>query len=316
MLIRNIAIIGNQSITKFLINYLKKRKVNIKYLITLKNKIKFNITDPVEFENIDKKKKIFVESYNLKSSKDFIKLKKLKIDFLLVFGWSRLIPEWLLKHIKISTLGVHAGIFNPPRSRGRAVFNWSLIGSYNKMIFYIMELKKGIDDGDIFIKKKQKISILDDIDSLYSKNAIISSNMFFKVIKKWRYFNKNRYKQNNYNSSFFPKRNPEDAYINWHHSAEQIFNLVIAVKDPYPGAFTYLNDKKIYIEKVVPFDINFKGKFKNGEVVIKFSNEKFVVKCKNSFLLVQKIKVDKKINLKENQILKSSNVKLFNFKKI
>ena len=44
-------------------------------------------------------------------------------------------------------------MFNPPRCRGRAVFNWSMILNFKKLIVYAMELKPGIDDGDIFIKK-------------------------------------------------------------------------------------------------------------------------------------------------------------------
>ena len=35
---KSIAIIGNQSITKFLIDFFKDKKIKIKYLITLKNK--------------------------------------------------------------------------------------------------------------------------------------------------------------------------------------------------------------------------------------------------------------------------------------
>ena len=124
------------------------------------------------------------------NEQDKNKIMKLKIDFLIVFGWSRLIPEWLLNNIKISTLGVHAGMYNPPRSRGRAVFNWSIIGNFKKMTFYIMELKPGIDNGNIFIKYPADISLHDDIETLYMKNSIISSEMFYNVIKNWKYFKK------------------------------------------------------------------------------------------------------------------------------
>ena len=44
------------------------------------------------------------------------------------------------------------------------------------MTAYAMELKPGVD-GDIFIKKIS-ISQQDDINSLYLKNAIVSSEFF------------------------------------------------------------------------------------------------------------------------------------------
>ena len=55
---KSIAIIGNQSITKFLIDFFKDKKIKIKYLITLKNKKKYKITDP--FEITDKKLEKFM----------------------------------------------------------------------------------------------------------------------------------------------------------------------------------------------------------------------------------------------------------------
>ena len=70
-------------------------------------------------------------------------------------------------------------MFGPPRCRGRAVFNWSIILNFQKMTAYAMELKPGVDDGDIFIKKIS-ISQQDDINSLYLKNAIVSSEFFLR----------------------------------------------------------------------------------------------------------------------------------------
>ena len=45
---KSIAVIGNQSITKFLVDFFKDKKIKIKYLITLKNKKKYKITDPLK----------------------------------------------------------------------------------------------------------------------------------------------------------------------------------------------------------------------------------------------------------------------------
>ena len=312
---KSIAIIGNQSITKFLIDFFKDKKIKIKYLITLKNKKKYKITDP--FEITDKKlEKIYVNSYSLMNEQDKNKIMKLKIDFLIVFGWSRLIPEWLLNNIKISTLGVHAGMYNPPRSRGRAVFNWSIIGNFKKMTFYIMELKPGIDNGNIFIKYPADISPHDDIETLYMKNSIISSEMFYNVIKNWKYFKKNKIVQKNYKATYLPKRTPKDGFINWNRSCQEVHNFIKALKNPYPGAFSFLKNKKIIIQDAIPFELNIKGKFSSGEIVYLFPNKNFVIRCKKSFLLVRKYSSEKKINIKPKYILNSSNFKKFDFSKI
>lgn len=312
---KKIAVIGNQSITKFLIDFLEKKKIKIKYLITLKNKIKFKITDPFEIQNKNLKK-IYVNSYNLKNKQDVKRISKLDIDFLIVFGWSRLIPEWLINFVKISVLGVHAGMYNPPRSRGRAVFNWSIIGNFKKMTFYCMELKPGIDDGNIFIKQKVPISNYDDIETLYMKNAIISSEMFFKVLKKWEYYKKYKVIQKNNKATYLPKRNPDDGFINWNTSSYEIYNFIKALKKPFPGAFSFIKNTKIIIDEAIPFDLSLKGKFSPGEIVYLFPNKNFVVKCKNSFLLIKKFSSENKIKINQKIKLKSSKIRKFDFSKI
>ena len=312
---KNIAVIGNQSITKFLVDFLKEKKIKVKYLITLKNKSNYGVTDSFKF-NEDEFKKIYVNSYSLTKKQDVDKLQKLKIDFLIVFGWSRLIPEWLIKNVKISVLGVHAGMYAPPRSRGRAVFNWSVIGNFKKMIFYCMELKPGIDDGNIFLKQKSNITVYDDIETIYMKNSIISSEMFFKVIKNWNYYKKNKFPQRNSGATYLPKRTPEEGFINWNLPCNYIYNFIKALKKPYPGAFTFLKDSKIIIEESIPFELNIKGKFSYGEIIYVFPNKNFVIKCRKGFLLIKKYRSGKKIKIEPKLKLKSSTIKEFNFKKI
>ncbi len=305
----SIAIIGNSKITKFLIDYLHNNKIKIKYLITLRNKHKYKITDPYVFKN-QKIKIIYVNSYDLKDKNDYSKLKKLNIDFLLVFGWSRLIPKWLLKIAKKSTIGVHAGMFGPPRCRGRAVFNWSIILNFKKMTAYAMELKPGVDDGDIFIKKKISISQQDDINSLYLKNAIVSSEFFFKIIKYWNFFYKNKKSQNNKLATYLPKRNPDDSFINWRQSSKEVYNFIRALKDPYPNAFTIHNNKKIYITEAIEFHYNNKSNFKPGEVIFKYGEYQFVVKCKKGFILVKFLKSTHIKSIKIKTILLSNKKKI------
>jgi methionyl-tRNA formyltransferase len=43
------------------------------------------------------------------------------------------------------------------------------------------------------------------------------------------------------------KRQPEDNSINWGLSTDQIYNLIRAVSDPYPGAVTTLNAQPLRI---------------------------------------------------------------------
>jgi len=45
----------------------------------------------------------------------------------------------------------------------------------------------------------------------------------------------------------FGRRRPADGLIDWSRSSWRIYNLVRAVTRPFPGAFTYLKGKRIFI---------------------------------------------------------------------
>ncbi|MBX9330568.1 NAD-dependent epimerase/dehydratase family protein, partial [Serratia marcescens] len=47
--------------------------------------------------------------------------------------------------------------------------------------------------------------------------------------------------------SYFGRRTAADGEILWHKSAKEINNLVRAVTEPYPGAFSYLGQRKLIV---------------------------------------------------------------------
>jgi len=63
--------------------------------------------------------------------------------------------------------------------------------------------------------------------------------------------------------SYFGGRKPADGLIDWTKSAIQIYNLIRGVTHPYPGAFTWLDGKKVIIWQAWPVE----GKGKPGKIV-------------------------------------------------
>jgi methionyl-tRNA formyltransferase len=48
-------------------------------------------------------------------------------------------------------------------------------------------------------------------------------------------------------ATYFGRRRPEDGQIDWSRPAPVIYNLVRAVTHPFPGAYTYLEGKKLFV---------------------------------------------------------------------
>ena len=68
----------------------------------------------------------------------------------------------------------------------------------------------------------------------------------------------------------------------------QIRNFVRAQTKPYPGASSYIDDCKIKIWSVIPFDIEIKQEFETGVVVKIFNKNDILVKTQESFMLIDK----------------------------
>ena len=80
--------------------------------------------------NACQKKKIpyyEVASYNLSNEKDNQLLLTLDIDILLVSGWQRLVPEYLIEHCRVCIIGAHGSPLGITKGRGRSPQNWALM---------------------------------------------------------------------------------------------------------------------------------------------------------------------------------------------
>ena len=53
--------------------------------------------------------------------------------------------------------------------------------------------------------------------------------------------------QDDAQATYFGGRKPEDGRIDWRQTSQQIFNLIRAVTDPYPGAFTDVDGSRLMV---------------------------------------------------------------------
>src|SRR5262245_35849948 len=174
----NIAVAGNQWITRYLIEALTEQGSAPRLLLNMGPEWADRISG---YENLEATaNKIGASlcrplSYGLTSDADKAELSGRNLDVLFVFGWQRLIPEWLIRACKIGAFGVHGGPKPPPRCRGRAVFNWAILLGCDKFHMYAFRLTPGIDDGDIVGQATFDILPADDILTVYHKNCIVTS---------------------------------------------------------------------------------------------------------------------------------------------
>jgi methionyl-tRNA formyltransferase len=273
------------------VNYLLINGVKITHLVSLTpEQAHFsNVSGYKYFEPLAQKfnvKIFYPNEYSMKNESDLSFFEKEKFDLLIVCGWQRLIPENILKTLKIGGIGSHGSSELLPKGRGRSPVNWSIIEGKTQFISQLFLLTPGIDDGDILDYQTFDINQWDTCQTIYYKISLVMKQSLLTLIPNILLNNFSRTSQQG-EPTFYPKRTPEDGLIDWKNSVNQIHNFIKALTKPYPGAFSFVKKQKTMIWKAQPFDskISFTN-MKLGEVIEKFSTGDFVVKCTDGTLLV------------------------------
>lgn len=202
----------------------------------------------------NKIKMVVVDDYQLKN--DEILFAREKLDLLFVIGWERLLPNKILSSIKFGCFGMHGSYRGLPYGKGRSPMNWALITGKKKFITHLFRYDVGIDSGEIYGTETFDILSLDTIKDLHLKNCDAMINLSEKLIENIRSGQKLHFiTQNNRESTFYPKRNPDDGEIDWNASSELICRFVNALSSPYPPSFSHVHDGllRYYFETCLSF---------------------------------------------------------------
>jgi methionyl-tRNA formyltransferase len=273
------------------LEFLLEQNITISYIVSLDDEQakKWNVSGYCSFDKLSKKYNIpiyYPKSYSLKEKEDLDFFQHHSFDLLILGGWQRLIPDDVLSTLKIGGVGVHGSSEMLPKGRGRSPVNWSLIEGKNKYILQLFLMTPGIDDGDILDFQTFDINKWDTCRTLYYKISIVQKQKLLELIPKLIKNKFNRIPQTG-EPTFYPKRTPDDGLINWNQTSEKLYDFIRAITKPYPGAFSYIDDKKILIWKSQPFDNHIiYDQNRTGEIVEKFSSGDFIVKCNKGTLLI------------------------------
>ena len=170
------------------------------------------------------------------------KIKNMNPDILFSFYYRKMIKPAILELPPHGCLNLHGSLL--PKYRGRCPINWVLVNGEKETGLTLHYMTPKPDDGDIVCQKKILISDNDTAKTLNERMSDLSIEMLDKILPQIKAGKTPRKPQDNSQATYFGGRRPKDGEINWSMSSKEIRNLVRSVTHPYPGAFSFVGDRK------------------------------------------------------------------------
>jgi len=200
------------------------------------------------------------------------KIEAIAPDIIFSFYYRNIIKKSILDIPKNGCLNLHGSLL--PKYRGRCPVNWVLANGETQTGVTLHYMTPKADDGDIVAQKTIAIEDNDTALTLHKKAANASQAMLDEVLPRIKAGSAKRTEQDHAQATYFGGRRPADGEINWNQSAKQVRNLVRAVTQPYPGAFSYLANQKCLFWAVT--EVPYTGDAAAGTIV---STEPLTIVC-------------------------------------
>ena len=166
-------------------------------------------------------------------------------DYILVIGWSQILKKPLLGIPDQGVIGFHPALL--PKNRGRAALPWLILQGEQEggaTLFYVDE---GMDTGDIICQHRFEVAQNETARTLYNKVVGALVTMIEEITPGLRSGLLPHIPQDHSKATYTAKRTWKDGLIDWRQSACQIWTLIRAVSEPYPGAFTFYKGQRLTI---------------------------------------------------------------------
>jgi methionyl-tRNA formyltransferase len=138
-----------------------------------------------------------------------------------------------------------------PRYRGRANVNWAIINREPETAITIHALTPELDAGPILLQQRVPIGAHDTVTELYAR--LNDAQRTSLAIAVERHLDGDPgIPQDEPSATYGCTRLPSDGEIDWSRSTEDVYALVRALAEPYPGAFTHVDARRLTVWKATP----------------------------------------------------------------
>jgi len=178
-------------------------------------------------------------------------LEALKPDAIIVVGYGRIIPQWMLDLPPFGNLNLHASLV--PKYRGAAPIQWAIAQGETTTGVTTMRIDAGLDTGDILLQHEMPLAENDTAVTLAPKLAAVGADLMITTLRALQAGTIIPRKQNDAQSTLAPILKKEDGLINFSRTASEILHRLRGFQ-PWPGAYTKFRGKNLQLFRAIAVD--------------------------------------------------------------
>jgi methionyl-tRNA formyltransferase len=172
------------------------------------------------------------------------RLTAIRPDAIIVVGYGRIIPDWMLQLPPYGNINVHASLL--PKYRGAAPIQWAIANGETVTGVTTMRIDEGLDTGDILLKEEMIIAPEDTAVTLSPRLAELGAELLVETLERWEQGTIKPVPQDDSLATLAPILKKEDGLVNFTRTATEIQNRLRGFQ-PWPGAYTHFRGKNLKI---------------------------------------------------------------------
>jgi methionyl-tRNA formyltransferase len=181
----------------------------------------------------------------IKNNEEFrTRLAAVKADAIIVVGYGRIIPQWMIDLPRFGNINLHASLL--PKYRGAAPIQWAIARGETVTGVTTMRIDAGLDTGDILLQKEIPINATDTAETLAPTLAAIGAEVVVETLRGLEAGIIRPRRQDHAKATLAPILKKEDGRIDFRQSAQEVLNRLRGFQ-PWPGAFTTFRGKNLQV---------------------------------------------------------------------
>jgi methionyl-tRNA formyltransferase len=173
------------------------------------------------------------------------RLAQLQPDLILSVYYRHMIGTRILGLARLGAWNIHGSLL--PKYRGRAPINWAVLHGEPRIGMTLHRMVKSADAGAVVDQEGVDIGPRDTAEQAFRKVLPCARTVLARQLDALLAGTAREVPQDESQATYFGGRKPEDGRIDWTLTSARIFNLIRAVTDPYPGAFTDVDGVRLMV---------------------------------------------------------------------